>query len=220
MAKKNNDSFKTKKVINLSLRVLNEYYRSALADCTFEPKSKTDEDREKEFLEFLKKQIIEKPNQKFLFITDYTRDILKEAKKYRDKKMYELSCLFYAIWFEHFINDVIKTLAKKNKLTDKDLVEIIRNTNFTSKITWLLKLFKLPDIYYKHRRNMEKIIEFRNAFVHYKWIGKKEDDLGKHKKDLRTIVDSIDKTVTYLKKYHLKNVLKVKRVRFTSTRVK
>ncbi|MGG2468705.1 hypothetical protein ACOV1W_13255 [Paraclostridium bifermentans] len=130
----------------------------------------------------------------FKFVLDYKDTILDNARKFRMNNEIQLSYLLYATWFEHWINEMISILAGRKDLNDKEIYEIIRNISIRGKYTWLLKLFEFEEIDEKHLKLIFKLIELRNAFVHYKW-NEKNDDL----KDKEAIVmENIEETVEYL----------------------
>jgi hypothetical protein len=47
----------------------------------------------------------------------------------------ELSCIFYATWFEHWLNQMIAIAGRKAKLTSTEITQVIRESQFRAKST-------------------------------------------------------------------------------------
>ena len=142
--------------------------------------------------------------------TDFTNELLDDAKQYYDQGNYAYTSLLYATWMEHIVNKVIFITARKSNLTQGDLKNIIRSTNLRAKTTWLLKLLGLPEIPEPHQVNMLRLADMRNAFVHYKWSSQSVDDtIDDHMRynvNDKNIVESFAETVIYLKQYYKDNI--------------
>src|SRR5215208_2261376 len=82
-------------------------------------KGKSDEELHQEVLEYIGKIAKKKGNVVFTWSIDHTPTLLKEARKFSRAAKHELSCLFYATWFEHWLNDLINTVGKRQKLTEQ-----------------------------------------------------------------------------------------------------
>ncbi len=148
----------------------------------------------------------------FSYRIDHRTSILTEAREYKKTENYELSCVLYAIWVEHWVNHLIQNLCLKKGLTEKEAAQIIRQSNFNSKITWLLKILEGKFLYTAHRKNIEDLIEFRNSFIHYKFNSLIDDKLKESDNKLKIIINSFEKTVKYLINYENKHIyLKTKR---------
>jgi hypothetical protein len=69
---------------------------------------------------------------------------------------------------EHQFNSFYREILKSKNIDNKVITDIIKTSNFNSKLSWLIKLSSgtnIPDDLSKRIRN---IIELRNAIVHYK----------------------------------------------------
>lgn len=154
-----------------------------------------------------------KNNIDFTICIDHTEMILNEAKNYKKNGNNELACLLYTTWIEHWINDVIIYGANRKNLTGKDIQSIIRTLNNDAKFSWLLPILDLPRLSEKYRKNIIKLIEKRNHFVHYKWKGLSETEDKDLKLEYDVLINDIDKTVSYLKKYKCKNLYNPKKIK-------
>src|SRR5204863_7312102 len=107
----------------------------------------------------------------FLHVIDYRTSLLKEARtqalqaRHRDN----FALLFYATFFEHWINGIIGTAAKWRGVTDKEMMSILREVPLRGKLTWVVRLLNLPRLKPSHVNKLLDLAEHRNAYVHYKW---------------------------------------------------
>lgn len=132
----------------------------------------------------------------------HTSDLLKVARSYHKTQNYEYAFLFYALWFEHWLNGVIAAAATRKGLKEKEIARIIRETDlFKGKTTWLPNLLGLPSFNARHLALMNKIAENRNAFVHYKWQSVDINDDGDKCKQ---ILINIEKTIKYFQTFERK----------------
>lgn len=167
------------------------------------PEGKSDEELHSAVLRYIQGNFINKGEVTFTWVIDHTQMILQEARKFTQVGQLELSCLFYATWFEHWLNDVIYTAGKRRKLSEQEITQIIRETQFRGKSTWLLRILNLGTINETHLKRMQNNIESRNSFVHYKWKRVDIDDevWEKDKKALTDLLTEVEKTVTYLRRF-------------------
>ncbi len=178
----------TKSIINL-------FYRSRVLSNHIDPRGKDTV----EIVEELK-ALVEQHNAanvKYTWITDYTSYLLKEARAYKKDKRFEMACLMYATWLEHWLNDIVGILSERKGLDEKEIIQLIRQTNFASKSSWLLKLLDLPIFDPEQKTMMEIMVEFRNGFVHYKWQPENRD----REETLKDLVLQFENTVKYLQNY-------------------
>ncbi|MZK50967.1 hypothetical protein [Clostridium beijerinckii] len=131
----------------------------------------------------------------FNFILDYKDSILKQARLFYREDKVELSCLLYATWFEHWINEIISILGNRKNLNENEINEIIRHVSFRGKYTWLLKLFDFKEINKAHINLIFRLTDLRNSFVHYKWKEKNND----FKNEEKFVIEKIEKTVKYIR---------------------
>lgn len=142
-------------------------------------------------------------------VIDHTEDLLKQARTSYKQKKNEFACLFYALWIEHTLNRLISSLATRKGFSDKEIEEIIRDTSYRSKSSWLLHLLGAESFNKSHVNLIVKLMEARNSFVHYKWkIMNEQID-----NELKAVLSKIEKTVRYIRNYEQKYILRVSKRR-------
>jgi hypothetical protein len=57
-----------------------------------------------------------------------------------------------------------------NKFTDEDITKVIKNNNFEDKTGWLMSLVFKTELEQNLKRNIKKLIDIRNAIIHYKAV--------------------------------------------------
>lgn len=144
---------------------------------------------------------------KLELVIDHSTDILKLAREYATDMNYEVSCIFYAMWIEHWANSMIHTLCFKAKISSKHKISMIREVPLRGKLSWLLSILGFPTINSKHQQNILKLAELRNAYVHYKW---KEVDNAKEQNS-KEIIRTIESTIKYIKRLETRFIFKDKK---------
>lgn len=155
-----------------------------------------------EVLNYLVEIVKNKGDNVYAWAIDQTSTLLKEARRFAQADNNELACLFYATWFEHWLNDMINTVGKRRKLSDREITQIIRDIQFRAKSTWLFRILNLKPINEAHLKRMQSIIDARNAFVHYKWkhVDIDADSWEKDDEALASLISEAEKTVSYLRR--------------------
>ncbi|WP_298529525.1 hypothetical protein [uncultured Christiangramia sp.] len=158
-------------------------------------------------LDTIEKFLDENLNNDTKIIIDHSDDILTKARKFRKEEQYDYAKIFYALFFEHIINDIIFYFCITRKIQEKERKEITRSINISGKYSWLLQIFGFPKFKDKHLKTIKKLAEERNAFIHYKWthsfslnekIDREEKEIDKRE------FQKIEKTVRYTKAYNKK----------------
>jgi hypothetical protein len=129
------------------------------------------------------------------FVIDHTQDALQNARSFKSLKKNDLAVLFYAIWFEHQLNFITVSLAGRRGLNEKEIESLIRETSYRAKCSWLLRVLGVRPLNMSHTITICKLMDLRNAFVHYKWKPENEQ----MKKETATILEQIEKTVKYVR---------------------
>jgi hypothetical protein len=138
-----------------------------------------------------------------LFICiDHTKKLLKNARSFLKQKDLEIAALFYATYFEHQINSLIERICIKKGVFGEDTKQILRETAFRAKCTWLLKILDLAPVASNHLKVMTQVFEIRNSFVHYKWQAYDIDSDYEIKEQLKItkILEEAEKSVIYLQR--------------------
>lgn len=160
----------------------------------------TEEDlKDKDVLKAKLKEVIDKVD--FKIVIEYKDDLIKNARFYRLKNDFNNSNLFYAMFFEHSLNELIINFCSKNEIDKKTANDIIKSTSIAAKMTWLPRLLKLPNINDKHRKVIMRVAEDRNAYVHYKYPYDSDNDTDDQDEKIEIQFVEIEKTVTYFKRY-------------------
>jgi hypothetical protein len=137
----------------------------------------------------------------FKVVLDYRDSIARQARELASEKRPLASLILYATWIEHWFNAVLATSVIARGSTDQDAVHLVRDAPFRAKVGWLLKLCGLPDLEAERRKAILDLTDLRNAFVHYKWVGRTPEDLEKEENRLREIVNAAHDLLEYLRSY-------------------
>jgi hypothetical protein len=112
------------------------------------------------------------PKEKFRF--NFLNSLLTEAEKYYKQKEHHLCLLLYVTYIEHWFNDLINCLVITKDFEENETKKLIGKFDSEIKLNFLLPLFDLPKLNENLRKDIIKMFELRNNFVHYKW--KANDD--------------------------------------------
>lgn len=153
---------------------------------------------QKNITDFIKRLDVDKV--KIGIVVDHTVDILKLARDFASRLNYVASCIFYAMWIEHWVNGIIHTLCIRDNISSKHIVNMIREVSFRGKFSWLLTILGFPTINSKHQQRIFILAELRNSYVHYKWKVKKEEDHNSENSLLKETIESIESTIKYLQR--------------------
>ncbi|MDF7802070.1 hypothetical protein P4C99_21540 [Pontiellaceae bacterium B1224] len=137
----------------------------------------------------------------FPFTQDHQPSLLKRARTFKREFQNEESILFYATWFEHWINGIMLPGFYRNQFTQKDFKEFVRGTSLKIKYSYLPKLLGFPPINQRHISTVLETCDLRNAYVHYKFP--RTDD-SKDNDWYMALFNRIEKTIKYLKQYENK----------------
>lgn len=176
------------------MSVLDELARGAVANGFIEPKLDI-ESRRNKFIDLWPKL------RKSTYLTvDHTPTILRYAHECKRAGHDEIAVLLYATVCEQKVNLFVSTSAARAGIRPDQIPQLIRDTNFDARCTWLLQLLKAPAIAPVHLKRMRNLMNLRNEFVHYKWKGEWTYDPPKQKPhpDLLKLLPA---TFRYLARY-------------------
>ena len=145
------------------------------------------------------------PTLDIAIIVDHRPDILKQADWYYSQKEYNYAILFYTIFFEHSINNVIIVKLQNLKISEKSRKEILRSLSIATKFGWFLEVVGLPKFNEKYKKTITRLSEERNTFVHYKW-NPDIDDTTTNTPKSEVDLGEIKACVKYMKNYESKNL--------------
>ncbi len=137
----------------------------------------------------------------FSFIIDHTPDLLRQAAGAVERGDMAIAAILYATWVEHWVNGLINSLLKRRGLEESVTVEVIRDTPFRGKMTWLLQVLGAPSLDAGHLGKILNLVELRNEYVHYKWKSYEEGVLAQRRNTLKMRVETIAATIAYLLDY-------------------
>ena len=175
---------------------------NAIRSGHIDTKGKSAEQLRELFLQYLKDWDRTKP---ILFGTDHTKSVLTQARLFVKSQQMEFAILFYATWFEHWLNRIIRDSAAKRDILEREIEQMIRDIPSRAKMSWLLSLLGLQAIQPPHKKRVELLLEKRNSFVHYKWKVQDIDNQQERKEQARALKD-IEPTVEYLLRYETRYV--------------
>lgn len=133
----------------------------------------------------------------------HTDTLSKKAKQFEMKGDYDDAKLYYAIFFEHILNEIVLFFCEKRKLSRKIINEILKNSNIKTKLTWLPIVLGAPKIKEKYVNIILRLCDERNAFIHYKYTPIRLDS-NKKDENIDSITSNfkeIKSCVTYFKNY-------------------
>ena len=179
----------------------------------FDARGKSDE----EIFQFVANTL--RANRGFRWSIDHTAELLGSARLALKKNKHELACLFYALWLEHYLNRLVRTVAIRHEFSEKQAEILIRETNLRSKLLWLHLVMRKAPPPKSYVDQLGAISDRRNQFVHYKWRFEDvdaPDDEGYEKslKDVEKIVRHLQRfesNYIYNRQKHRLRILTVKR---------
>lgn len=182
--------------------LVNSLCRQFLEEGIVDPNGKTDEQVLKELFDHALKWSKQHP---MMMSIDHKVGLLKQARIFTKQKAFEKAFLFYATWFEHWING---TLTRRLRPLDENgRRQMLRETSLKGKFSWLLSLIHKVEIPSRHLNTIVRISERRNAFIHYKFI---LSDIDKWKEDEAQFLADLNRaeqTVKFLKRFEAKLLL-------------
>lgn len=191
----------------LQAALMRSVFLSLIADGHINPQGKSDAELKKEFMLGVKEFIKQK---KIYWIIDHHESLLTEARNYTKRKKHEKACLFYATWFEHWINNLVSTRGQIY-LSREEVKILIRDCSLKAKYSCFPTLLSLPRLSNDHIKTVLRITELRNSFVHYKFtpvdLDVPEEDDEAWKRDFKRT----EQAVKYLQAYERKHIYKGKK---------
>jgi len=183
----------------LVIEVIRTVIESAVRYGDIQLEGRTDEAIKKDIHEYIRARLAE-PN---IFGSpaqyDYQSELINEARRYEGMGDFNLALMFYATWFEHWLNGMFVAREPMVALEREEIIRLIRETDLASKTGHIWQLLfgeKLPgDVV----QTILKVAEARNAFVHYKstpYLSEVEERT--EKRELRNLTQRAAAAVTPL----------------------
>jgi hypothetical protein len=111
-------------------------------------------------------------------IADYTEGLLDDALAATNDERNEVAILLYAIFFEHKINFIVHSFVKRKGLSEQVAIDLIRRMDIQQKLTSVLELLGFPPFGKADRDSIDRIMNRRNEFAHYKWKPRPDEYSG------------------------------------------
>ncbi|MFE5837188.1 hypothetical protein [Arthrobacter sp. NPDC056493] len=118
----------------------------------------------------------------FRLIPDHQDSLLKQARAFAEASDIDFAIMFYATWIEHWLNWMYIWQAEQSDLEHSDAMSLIKQPmHHKAGIIWSLTFGQGLDA--DLLRGIRDVANWRNAFVHYKWLPDEEEDSLTQKKD-------------------------------------
>jgi hypothetical protein len=122
-------------------------------------------------------------------IIDHRATLLREARRQVRRHQNEFALLFYATYFEHWINGMIETAADWRDMAAENTTSLLREAPLRAKLTWVLSLLSVPRLKPGYVKRILAVAEHRNGCVHYKWL----PQAGESKRDIDALVKDAER---------------------------
>jgi len=122
-------------------------------------------------------------------VPDHRSTLWQHAESECDNGNPEIALTLYALWIEHVVNGNL-TAGFQRKGYDPDVINLlIRRLNIDEKITKLWRAAGFEPLSNADTSLISRIMETRNAFVHYKWKGYDETTDQSHREQLNALLE-------------------------------
>ena len=182
------------------------YLYSLIAGGYIDPRGKSDDVLRDELKAYVQKAVESNALSKTLVIS-YDESLVIQARGFAKARSYEQACLFYATWFEHWINHLLLVGPRSRLLSLDEIKLLIRDTGLRAKYSCMPTILGLPRLSKAHIGTVFHLSELRNSFVHYKFAATVVD-APERENAWKTDLDKVEKAVKYFRNYELKQVFK------------
>ncbi|MFC6081663.1 hypothetical protein [Sphaerisporangium aureirubrum] len=125
------------------------------------------------------------------------RDILLERARVEAEHGHDqLAITLYSTWIEHSVNGLLALAMERQGRSKQVVTPLLRELRIPTKITALWELVGLPALREGSVRVLDQALNFRNAFVHYKWSATSDQEHRTHTERLHAIVPEIERVVS------------------------
>src|SRR5438094_967345 len=154
----------TKRIVSedLALKVSNHIFQQLVRDGEIDPTGKKPKELFNAF-----KRIVQDNRYSFHPVIDYTRDLLRTARRYAKEGAGLEALTFYATWVEHTLNGMIVSLCKRFHVDETLALDLVRHTRVHEKLVWLHLLLHQRAPSRIHLARLRQIADARNQFIHY-----------------------------------------------------
>ncbi|GGN77474.1 hypothetical protein GCM10011579_059750 [Streptomyces albiflavescens] len=106
--------------------------------------------------------------------SNHEQDLKSQGDKFLGEGKHEFAILFYATWIEHWLNRIILLRATGKGMHPELATALIRSSRIELKMGRIWTSLGNRSFPKELARQVTRVMESRNAFVHYKWPS--EDD--------------------------------------------
>jgi hypothetical protein len=131
-------------------------------------------------------------------IVDYRKNLLNRAAAEVNIEQYWMAVILYATWFEHEINATLTRAFERKDYDANVIAPLLRELRPRTKASALWSVAGLPPIKDEDLTLLDQIVQFRNAFVHYKWVAYDERADDQRNRQLKDIVEKAPGLVSSL----------------------
>jgi hypothetical protein len=185
---------------------------NAIQTGAIDPSAKSEREVSNELQNYLEEFLTLGETAEIHLVLDHRTTLLAEARRFSEAGGHEIACVLYATWLEHWVNSLIVAGCAQTGLAPDTATEVIRETSFRGKYTWLPLLLRFPPIHPPHQAAVLRIAELRNRFVHYKWKGTSLDELDvaeeRNERERTNGIAAVEKAIAYLLRYESKYVFR------------
>ena len=185
------------RMLQHGLRVHRILAEAFLENGAIDPRGKTVEQLQQEVQDRIGDLLTSGYEPKFL-VLDYRDDLVREARRFVRSKQYPFALIFYATYFEHWINLRIATALEKRKFSDDDIKHVLQKTGDVRAKNLILRALGLPSIPLGTLGDVLQIGDRRNMYVHYKWTPKPMN--SKDGAQYETLLRNAERAVTRLRR--------------------
>jgi len=185
-------------------QVIASLYEALIADGHIHPEGKSEDQIIAEVRKAARKWSNRRP---MLVGVDFRSDLLTQARRLRRRGKLHEAILYYATWFEHWINRVLTRNLRS--LNDREARQMLRDVSLRGKFTWLLGLVHGKQIPERHIRAILRVSDVRNEFVHYKYKLVDVDAWTDEDEPLRLQQQKAQAAVRYLTEFELRHFFHV-----------
>jgi hypothetical protein len=184
------DRSETGPTLGLVQDVYETVLRAFVEDGTLEIEGKTPAEITAEFLSILRSRMGANLDIDLDIdsIIDHRENLLAHAKAQVDAGNNWIAVTLYATLVEHLVNAIITRALERKGHDSAVIIPLVRELRLRTKISALWAIAGLPAINEDHRKLLDQLIEFRNSFVHYKWIAYEMDIQQSRERLLEDIV--------------------------------
>ncbi|MEV6300399.1 hypothetical protein AB0M02_13420 [Actinoplanes sp. NPDC051861] len=176
-------------------------FRSWVEDGSIEVGSRTFDELLTDFRRLLQDFVNEPDFEETEFhpIFDHQEKLLERAVTETNEGDDLIGIMFYATWFEHFINGILIRSLRRAGFAEDIYIPMIRTFNLQTKMASTWKLAGLPEVPAEMIRTLNLVTELRNGFVHYKWSALSPQAEEQQKTRLREATNQVASLVSYFK---------------------